>query len=132
MTRATWNGVVVAESDDTVVVEGNHYFPRHDVRGELLLPSDKHTTCSWKGVASYFSIQAGDYINRDAAWYYPDPLAEAAMVKDRVAFWGGVKVEAGPTAAREAAVPEGASCAPPRATLGARLRSLVGPNLPRR
>ncbi len=131
MARATWNGTVIAESDDTVVVEGNHYFPRDAVKDELLVPSDKHTICSWKGEASYYSIQVGDDINGDAAWFYPDPMDAAAEIKDRVAFWRGVKVEAEPVAARQTEVPEGASCDPPQVGLGARLRRLIGPSLPR-
>jgi uncharacterized protein (DUF427 family) len=125
-----WNGAVIAESDDTVVVEGNHYFPRDAVRDEALVPSDKHTVCGWKGTASYYSIQVGGDMNRDAAWFYPDPKAEAAMVKDRVAFWRGVKVEAAAAAGRMADAPEGASCDPPRLGVRGFLRGLVGPKLP--
>ncbi len=91
--KATWNGVVIAESADTVVVEGNHYFPLADVRAEHLRPSESHTTCHWKGVASYYDVVADDKVNRDAAWYYPDPSQAADRIKDRVAFWHGVKVE---------------------------------------
>ena len=93
MIRASWNGVVLAESDDTVVVEGNHYFPADAVRPEVLVPSDHHTTCSWKGVASYHSIVANGATNRDAAWFYPEPLPAADQVRDRIAFCRGVKVE---------------------------------------
>ncbi len=93
--RAIWNGEVIAECDNTVVVEGNHYFPVNSVRRECLIPSDTHTGCFWKGVASYYSIKVGDKVNRDAAWYYPDPSPAAAEIKDRVAFWHGVKVEKG-------------------------------------
>jgi uncharacterized protein (DUF427 family) len=111
--RAIWNGEVIAESDDTVVVEGNHYFPTDSVRRELLEPSDSHTRCFWKGVASYYSINAGGKVNRDAAWYYPDPSPAASMVKDRIAFWHGVKVEKnGKSQARVAEVPAGESCEP--------------------
>jgi uncharacterized protein (DUF427 family) len=91
--RATWNGEVVADSDDIVVVEGNHYFPMADVRSEHLRPSDSHTVCHWKGVASYYDLVVGDKINRDAAWYYSDPSEPAERIKGRVAFWHGVKVE---------------------------------------
>ncbi|TAN31711.1 DUF427 domain-containing protein [bacterium] len=91
--RATWNGAVLAESADTVVVEGNHYFPRADVRAENLRPSTTHTTCHWKGVASYHDVVVGDRVNRDAAWYYPKPSAAADRIKDRVAFWHGVTIE---------------------------------------
>lgn len=92
--RATWNDAVLAESDDTVAVEGNQYFPLADVRQEYLRPSDSHTTCHWKGVASYYDIAVGDRVNGDAAWYYPNPSPGAERVKGRVAFWHGVKVEA--------------------------------------
>ena len=91
--RATWNGTVVAESADTVVVEGNHYFPPSDVRTEHLRPSDSHTTCHWKGVAGYYDVVVGDKVNRDAAWYYPEPSRAASRIKGRIAFWHGVKVE---------------------------------------
>jgi uncharacterized protein (DUF427 family) len=91
--RATWNGAVIAESADTVVVEGNHYFPVADVRAELLRPSDTHTTCHWKGLASYYDIAVDGKVNSDAAWYYPEPSKAAENIKDRVAFWRGVKVE---------------------------------------
>ncbi len=92
--QAVWNGAVVAESADTVVVEGNHYFSLADVRMENLRPSSSHTTCHWKGVASYYDVVVGDKVNRDAAWYYPDPSPAAAQIKGRMAFWHGVRVEA--------------------------------------
>ena len=92
MTTATWNGTVVAESDDTVVVEGNHYFPRSAVRDELLRPSDSHSVCPWKGTASYLSLVVDGQVNEDAAWYYPEPKTAAAEITDRVAFWKGVEV----------------------------------------
>ncbi|HET9782676.1 MAG TPA: DUF427 domain-containing protein [Candidatus Dormibacteraeota bacterium] len=91
--RATWNGAVIAESDDTVVVEGNHYFPVSDVRAGYLRPSDTHTTCHWKGLASYYDVAVDEKVNSDAAWYYPEPSKAAERIKDRVAFWHGVKVE---------------------------------------
>lgn len=91
--RATWSNVVLAESDDTVVVEGNHYFPLADVRSENLRQSETHTTCHWKGVASYYDVVVGDKVNRDAAWYYPTPSQAAEPITGRVAFWRGVKVE---------------------------------------
>lgn len=90
--RATWNGAVLAESDRTVVVEGNHYFPLDDVRTDLLVPSDTHTVCPWKGTASYYSVVAGGRTNPDAAWFYPDPKDAAAEIAGRVAFWRGVAV----------------------------------------
>ncbi len=92
--KATWNGVVIAESDDTVVVEGNHYFPPDSVKSELLQPSSTTTMCPWKGTASYYSIVVDGDTNADAAWYYPEPKSAAAEIKDRVAFWRGVQVSA--------------------------------------
>lgn len=96
--RATWNGEVIAESDETVVVEGNHYFPAASVRAELLEDSDTHTVCGWKGTASYKSLVVRGDRNPDAAWYYPDPLEAASNIAGRYAFWRGVTVEeiAGP------------------------------------
>jgi uncharacterized protein (DUF427 family) len=91
--KATWKDAVLAESDDTVVVEGNHYFPRDSIRQEHFRPSATHTTCHWKGQASYYDVVVGDALNKDAAWYYPNPKPEAASVKDRIAFWKGVRVE---------------------------------------
>ena len=90
--RAIWNGTVLAQSDDTTVVEGNHYFPRADVDARYLIDSDEHTTCPWKGRASYYTIRVGEATNPDAAWYYPSPLPAARRVKDRIAFWHGVEV----------------------------------------
>jgi uncharacterized protein (DUF427 family) len=92
MATARWNGVVLAQSDDTVVVEGNHYFPVDAVVDGVLVPSDTHTICPWKGTASYYSVVAGGATNRDAAWYYPDPKRAAASIRGRVAFWRGVTV----------------------------------------
>jgi uncharacterized protein (DUF427 family) len=94
MARATWNGVVLADSDETVVVEGNHYFPPESLRREFFKPSSTHTTCSWKGKASYYDIEVNGAVNRDAAWYYPAPLDAAKHVAGRVAFWKGVQVHA--------------------------------------
>ena len=91
--RAVWNGAVIAESDRTIVVEGNHYFPPHSVRMEHLLASDTHTTCPWKGQASYYSVQVGDKVSRDAAWYYPAPSPAASSIAHHIAFWRGVSVE---------------------------------------
>jgi uncharacterized protein (DUF427 family) len=91
--QATWNGTVIADSDETVAVEGNQYFPASAVRSEFLRPSDTHTTCHWKGLASYYDLVVNGDVNRDAVWYYPDPSKAAEMVRDRVAFWRGVKVE---------------------------------------
>lgn len=92
--RAIWRGVVLADSQDTVVVEGNHYFPAGTLTRQYFLPSDTHTVCPWKGLASYYSVQVGDEINVDAAWYYPEPKSAAAQIKGRVAFWKGVEIVA--------------------------------------
>lgn len=91
--RAVWNNTVLAESDDTVVVEGNHYFPPDSIHSEYFRPSDRHTTCPWKGEASYYDVVVGAEVNRDAAWYYPEVKEAAANIKGRIAFWKGVKVE---------------------------------------
>jgi uncharacterized protein (DUF427 family) len=90
--RATWNGTTLAESDNTILVEGNHYFPASDVASEHLTTSDTHTHCPWKGDASYYSVVAGGDTNADAAWYYPAPFDAAAKVRDYVALWKGVEV----------------------------------------
>jgi uncharacterized protein (DUF427 family) len=90
--RATWNGEVVAESDETLVVEGNHYFPPDSLRREFFHPSETHTLCSWKGEASYYTLRVGGKENVDAAWTYPDPKPAAAEIRDHVAFWRGVEV----------------------------------------
>lgn len=92
MVRAIWNDTVIAESDDTVVVEGNHYFPREAVNSELLEESKHRSFCFWKGVARYYSIEVDGELNRDAAWYYSKPRRAAAKIKGRIAFWRGVEV----------------------------------------
>ena len=91
--KATWNGSVIAESDDTVVVEGNQYFPAGSIKREHFRESDTHTTCPWKGEASYYDVVVNGETNKDAAWYYPEPKDAAKEIKDHVAFWRGVKVE---------------------------------------
>lgn len=93
MPRAIWNGVVIAESEDTVVVEGNHYFPAERVRPEFLAVSDRHTVCAWKGTASYYDVVVAGETNAAAAWYYPNPSEAARTIKGRIAFWRGVQVE---------------------------------------
>lgn len=93
MARATWNGAVIAESDRTVEVEGNQYFPIDAVRRELLRDSSTHTTCPWKGVASYYDVVVDGEVNKDAAWYYPTPKDAAGEIAGHVAFWHGVRVE---------------------------------------
>ncbi|QMW03549.1 DUF427 domain-containing protein [Spirosoma foliorum] len=90
--KAIWNGQTIAESNDTVVVENNHYFPKESVNPEFLADSQTHTTCPWKGLASYYSLAVDGKTNTDAAWYYPDPKSAANQIKDRVAFWKGVQV----------------------------------------
>jgi uncharacterized protein (DUF427 family) len=94
MAKATWNGAVIAESDNTVMVEGNHYFPIESVNADLLEQSAKHTSCPWKGEASYYSLNVDGNVNADAAWYYPAPKDDAKEIKGHVAFWRGVTVEA--------------------------------------
>ncbi len=90
--KAMWNGVVLAESDRTVVVEGNHYFPVQSLKREFFVDSPTHTVCGWKGTASYYTVKVGDKVNADAAWYYPTPLPAAKEIADHVAFWKGVQV----------------------------------------
>lgn len=92
MVKASWNGATIAESDDTLVIEGNHYFPRESVDATLLRDSDSTTVCPWKGIAHYYTLEVDGSENRNAAWYYPDPKPAAAGIKDRIAFWKGVEV----------------------------------------
>ncbi|RME96737.1 MAG: DUF427 domain-containing protein [Bacteroidetes bacterium] len=94
MKQAIWNGQVIAESDQTLVLEGNDYFPADSIRKEYFKASDHHTLCPWKGIASYYHIQVAGKTNENAAWYYPDPKPAAAKIKDRIAFWRGVEVKA--------------------------------------
>lgn len=91
--KASWNGAVLAESDHTVVVENNHYFPMASINPEFFKPSSHSSHCRWKGDASYYSLEVSGKRNENAAWYYPDPLPAAAGIKGHVAFWKGVKVE---------------------------------------
>ena len=90
--KAIWNDVTVAESDDTVIVEGNHYFPQDSINCDYFNASDKHTVCPWKGTASYYTLVVDGVENIDAAWYYPDPKPAASQLQDRIAFWRGVQV----------------------------------------
>ena len=90
--KASWENTVLAESDDTIVIEGNHYFPPDAIKKQLFRASATHSTCPWKGVASYYNVQIGDKVNEDAAWYYPEPKDAAKSIKNYVAFWRGVKV----------------------------------------
>ncbi len=90
--KAIWNNTVIAESDDIVMVEGNHYFPESALKREYITFSNHKTTCSWKGQASYYSLNVNGEVNTDAVWYYAEPKPEAAHIKGRVSFWKGVKV----------------------------------------
>jgi uncharacterized protein (DUF427 family) len=91
--KAIWNDIVLAESDATIVVEGNHYFPPDSVNREYLRESDKHSTCPWKGLASYYDVDVDGKVNKDAAWYYPAPKEAAKQITGYVAFWKGVQVK---------------------------------------
>ena len=90
--KAIWNDITLAESDDTIVVEGNHYFPPDSVKRDYLQESDTHTTCPWKGEANYYTVVVSDAVNKDAAWYYSKPKEAAQQIKGYVAFWKGVEV----------------------------------------
>ena len=92
MVKAIWNDKVIAESDETIMVEGNHYFPPDSINPEYFQNSSTHTRCPWKGVASYHTIVVDDIQNSDGAWFYPEPSQAAGLIKDYVAFWRGVKV----------------------------------------
>jgi uncharacterized protein (DUF427 family) len=95
MARAIWNGVVIAEAstDEIRIVEENIYFPPAAVQRQFLQPSETHTRCGWKGIASYYDVVVSDEVNRDAAWYYPDPMDAAKEIAGYIAFWHGVVVE---------------------------------------
>ena len=90
--KAIWNNQVIAESDDTKIVENNHYFPPESIRSEYFVKSDTHTTCPWKGQASYYTLNVDGEENVDAAWYYPEVSELAKQIKDHVAFWKGVEI----------------------------------------
>jgi uncharacterized protein (DUF427 family) len=94
MPKATWKGATLADSDRTVIVEGNHYFPPDSMHSDFFRPSETHSVCPWKGTASYYDVEVNGEKNPDAAWYYPDPKPAAAQIRDHVAFWKGVRVEA--------------------------------------
>lgn len=93
MRKAIWNDVVIAESEKTIVIEGNHYFPPETIKTEFFKSNETHTTCPWKGVASYYNIEVNGKMNNDAAWFYPEVSAMAEAIKGYVAFWKGVQVE---------------------------------------
>lgn len=90
--KAIWNGSVLAQSDNTIIVEGNHYFPTDSLHPEYFSSSNTHTTCHWKGKASYYTLKVNGKINKDAAWFYPEPLEAASKIKGYVAFWKGVEI----------------------------------------
>ena len=90
--KAIWNDVVIAESDDTVVVEGNHYFPADSLKLEHFAESDHTSVCSWKGTANYYNVIVANEVNQNAAWYYAEPKSAASNITGRVAFWKGVKI----------------------------------------
>ena len=92
MVKATWNGVTIAQSDRTIIVEGNHYFPPADIKQEYFQTSETHTVCGWKGQASYYNVVVNEEVNKDAAWYYPEAKEKAKDIEGYVAFWRGVKV----------------------------------------
>jgi uncharacterized protein (DUF427 family) len=93
MPKATWNGTTLAESNNCIVVEGNQYFPPDSVNQQYFKESNTHTTCPWKGEASYYSIEVAGQVNKDAAWYYPQPKEAAEQIKEYIAFWHGVQVD---------------------------------------
>jgi len=92
MVKAIWNGKIIAESDQTIMIEGNHYFPPESVNRSYLVENETHSVCPWKGMASYYDIKVDDHINRAAAWYYPEPSNLAEKIQNHVAFWRGVKI----------------------------------------
>ena len=94
MAKAIWNGTVIAESNETVIIEGNHYFPPDAINKEFFKNSTTHTNCHWKGLASYYNIEVKGQTNNNGAWYYPNPLPAASEITGYIAFWRGVKVEA--------------------------------------
>ncbi len=94
MAKAIWNGVVLAESDQTEMVEGNHYFPPDSINKEYFTQTNTQSTCPWKGVASYYTLEVNGQMNKDAAWVYSTPKDAAANIKDHIAFWGEIKIEA--------------------------------------
>ena len=91
--KAVWNNATIAESDNTVVIEGNHYFPADSINKDYFQRSETHSTCPWKGIASYYNVVVDGKTNADAAWYYPEPKDAAKEIKDHIAFWRGVEVK---------------------------------------
>ena len=92
--KAIWNGVILAESDETIIIENNHYFPADSLNREYFRESATHTVCGWKGTASYYDVTVGNAINKDAAWFYPETKSEAKEIENYVAFWKGVEIAA--------------------------------------
>ena len=90
--KALWENAVIAQSNETIVVEGHHYFPPDSIDTAYFAPSDTHTSCHWKGIASYYHVKIGEKVNADAAWYYPEPKDAAKSIKNYIAFWRGVKI----------------------------------------
>lgn len=90
--KAIWNNQIIAESDETIVVEGNHYFPEDSINKEFFKGSDTFTVCPWKGRASYYTVAVGDEVNQDSAWYYPEPKERAKQIQNYIAFWRGIEV----------------------------------------
>jgi uncharacterized protein (DUF427 family) len=123
--QATWKGAVIAESDRTIMVEGNHYFPAESVRRDHLRPSSAHTACPWKGTASYYDLVVDGEVNREAAWYYPSPTPAAQRIAGYVAFWHGVRVRAA-APAPERDEPSLTVGGEPTRDRGSWLRRLVG------
>lgn len=91
--KAIWNGETIAESNETIIVEGNHYFPVEAINKQFFQPSGTHTVCGWKGTASYYNVAVNGEVNKDAAWFYPETKEDAKNIEGYVAFWKGVKVE---------------------------------------
>jgi uncharacterized protein (DUF427 family) len=92
--KAIWNGATLAESNETIVIEGNHYFPESSINKEYFIPSETNTVCGWKGTASYYDVAVGGKTNKDAAWFYPSPKTEVKEIENYIAFWKGVEVVA--------------------------------------
>ena len=93
MVKAIWNEQIIAESNNTIILEGNHYFPKKDIKQEFFTKTNHHTTCPWKGEASYYTITVKGKENKNAAWYYPSPSDDAKQIKDHIAFWNGITIE---------------------------------------
>lgn len=91
--KAIWDNQIIAESEKTIEIEGNQYFPPDSIKKEYFLPSDRHSTCHWKGEASYYHVKVGEEVNENAAWYYPEPKDAAKEIKGYIAFWKGVEVK---------------------------------------